>query len=116
MTATTAIELAAAVRAGDERAADVVEQHLAAIDAGDGEIHAFNLVMADEARRRGRRRRRRRWRPGEDPGPLAGVPVALKDNLCTRGVPTTCSSRILEGWLPPYDATVVEPAAPRPAR
>ncbi len=45
---------------------------------------------------------------GEDPGPLAGVPVALKDNLCTRGVATTCSSRILEGWTPPYDATVVE--------
>ena len=44
---------------------------------------------------------------GGDPGPLAGVPVALKDNLCTRGVPTTCSSRILEGWRPPYDATVV---------
>ncbi len=44
---------------------------------------------------------------GEDPGPLAGVPVALKDNLCTRGVPTSCSSRILEGWRPPYDATVV---------
>jgi aspartyl-tRNA(Asn)/glutamyl-tRNA(Gln) amidotransferase subunit A len=50
----------------------------------------------------------RRITAGEDPGPLAGVPVALKDNLCTRGTPTTCSSRILEGWRPPYDATVVE--------
>ena len=45
---------------------------------------------------------------GRDPGPLAGVPIALKDNLCTRGVATTCSSRILEGWEPPYTATVVE--------
>ena len=44
---------------------------------------------------------------GRDPGPLAGVPIALKDNMCTRGVETTCSSRILEGWKPPYDATVV---------
>jgi aspartyl-tRNA(Asn)/glutamyl-tRNA(Gln) amidotransferase subunit A len=44
---------------------------------------------------------------GIDPGPLAGVTVALKDNMCTRGVPTTCSSKILEGWVPPYDATVV---------
>src|SRR4029077_15531015 len=45
---------------------------------------------------------------GADPGPLAGVPIALQDNLCTRGVVTTCSSRILEGWRPPYDATVVD--------
>ena len=45
---------------------------------------------------------------GEDPGPLAGVPLALKDNLCTRGIATTCSSKILDGWQPPYDATVVE--------
>ncbi|MEO2113153.1 MAG: Asp-tRNA(Asn)/Glu-tRNA(Gln) amidotransferase subunit GatA, partial [Acidimicrobiales bacterium] len=50
----------------------------------------------------------RRIADGEDPGPLAGVPVALKDNLCTRGIDTTCGSRILEGWRPPYDATVVE--------
>src|SRR5205814_9156431 len=44
---------------------------------------------------------------GREPGPLACVPVSLKVNLCTRGVPTTCSSKILEGWRPPYDATVV---------
>ena len=44
---------------------------------------------------------------GRDPGPLAGVPIALKDNMCTRGIPTTCSSKILDGWRPPYDATVV---------
>ncbi len=98
--------LANAVRSGARSALDVLDEHLAAIDAHDGDIHAFNLVMADEA-----------WdqatavdrtvAAGNDPGPLAGVPVALKDNLCTRGVPTTCSSRILEGWRPPYDATVV---------
>jgi len=45
---------------------------------------------------------------GEDPGPLAGVPVAIKDTLCTRGVATTCGSRILDGWEPPYTATTVE--------
>ena len=52
-------------------------------------------------------------RSGLDPGPLAGVPVALKDNLCTRGVPTTCSSQILEGWLPPLRRHGREPAAAR---
>ena len=45
---------------------------------------------------------------GESAGPLAGVPIAIKDNLCTRGIPTTCSSRILEGWRPPYNATVID--------
>ena len=45
---------------------------------------------------------------GETLGPLAGVPLALKDVFATRGVPTTCGSKILEGWLPPYNATVVE--------
>jgi aspartyl-tRNA(Asn)/glutamyl-tRNA(Gln) amidotransferase subunit A len=103
----TALDIAAAVRAGDRPAADVVDEHLAAIGAREGEIHAFNLVLAEEARHAAVAIDRR-VAAGEDPGSLAGVPVALKDNICTEGIPTTCSSRILEGWRPPYDATVVE--------
>ncbi|HEX5946321.1 MAG TPA: Asp-tRNA(Asn)/Glu-tRNA(Gln) amidotransferase subunit GatA [Acidimicrobiales bacterium] len=106
----TALGIAAAVRSGTRSAVEVVEEHLTAIAARDGEIHAFNLVIADQARQAALEVDRR-VAAGEDPGPLAGVPVALKDNLCTTGVPTTCSSRILEGWRPPYDATVVEKLA-----
>jgi aspartyl-tRNA(Asn)/glutamyl-tRNA(Gln) amidotransferase subunit A len=103
----SALSLAAEVRAGDRTATAAVEEVLATIAARDGELHAFNHVMADEARAAAAAIDRR-VAAGEDPGPLAGVPVALKDNLCTRGVPTTCSSKILAGWRPPYDATVVE--------
>jgi aspartyl-tRNA(Asn)/glutamyl-tRNA(Gln) amidotransferase subunit A len=106
----TAVELAAAVRSGERSAVDVLEEHLARIGERDGEIHAFMTVTADRARAAAQRVDER-VAAGDDPGPLAGVPLALKDNMCTRGVPTTCSSRILEGWRPPYDATVVERAA-----
>jgi aspartyl-tRNA(Asn)/glutamyl-tRNA(Gln) amidotransferase subunit A len=103
----SAVDIAAGVRAGHRRARDVLEEHLARIDAREHDVHAFNLVLADDARARADAIDAAVAR-GEDPGPLAGVPIALKDNLCTRGVATTCSSRILSGWLPPYDATVVE--------
>jgi aspartyl-tRNA(Asn)/glutamyl-tRNA(Gln) amidotransferase subunit A len=102
----TARELAAAVRAGERSARSVVEEHLARIDGREAELHAFNLVTADAALAQADEVDRA-VAAGEDPGPLAGVPVALKDNLCTTGIPTTCSSKILEGWKPPYDATVV---------
>ncbi len=105
-TPTTAVDIAAAVRSGAVKAVDVVEEHLARIDAREPEIHAFNLVLADEARSRAAAVDAAIV-AGHDPGPLAGVPVAVKDNLCTRGIPTTCSSKILDGWKPPYDATVV---------
>ena len=59
-------------------------------------LHCFNLVMADEAARAAEAVDAA-VAAGRDPGPLAGVPVALKDNLCTHGIPTTCSSQILEG-------------------
>jgi aspartyl-tRNA(Asn)/glutamyl-tRNA(Gln) amidotransferase subunit A len=103
----TAAEIAEAVRSGARSAREVLDEHLAAIDARESELHAFNLVTADAARDAADRIDAA-VAAGEDPGPLAGVPIALKDNMCTRGVPTTCSSRILDGWLPPYDATVVE--------
>lgn len=102
-----ATDIADAVRSGERSAVSVLEDHLARIEASESEIHAFNLVMAHEARERAEAIDRD-VSEGRDPGRLAGVPVALKDNLCTRGVPTTCSSRILEGWRPPYDATVVQ--------
>ena len=107
MAAPTASRVAADVRAGVTTAGAVLEQHLAAIDAREGEIHAFNLVLAEQARERAAAIDAA-VAAGNDPGPLAGVTVALKDNMCTRGIPTTCSSRILEGWKPPYDATVVQ--------
>jgi len=102
----SAVDIAAAVRSGDISAVEVLEGHLARITESDAEIHAFNHVT-DDAAREAARAVDAAVADGRDPGPLAGVPVALKDNLCTRGVPTTCSSRILEGWEPPYDATVV---------
>ncbi len=105
-----AATLAAAVRSGERSARSVAEEALAAVEAADGELHAFVHVMAEEARRQADAVDEA-VAAGRDPGPLAGVPVALKDNLCMRGVPTTCSSRILEGWRPPYDATVVSRAA-----
>jgi aspartyl-tRNA(Asn)/glutamyl-tRNA(Gln) amidotransferase subunit A len=100
--ASTALGIAAAVRSGERSAVEVVEEHLARIAEREGEIHAFNAVLADEARAAAEAVDR-----GDRQGALAGVPVAIKDNLCTRGIATTCSSRILEGWRPPYDATVV---------
>ena len=102
-----AIAIAAAVRGGTRSARSVVEEHLARIEAREAELHAFNLVTADRALAQADEVDRQ-VAAGEDPGPLAGVPLALKDNLCTTGVPTTCSSKILAGWKPPYDATVVE--------
>ena len=104
--ADTAIRIAAAVRSGERSAVEVLESHLDRIGSAEAGVHAFNLVTVDAARAAAAGIDQR-VASGEDPGPLAGVPIALKDNLCTRGVATTCSSKILEGWVPPYDATVV---------
>ena len=104
--AESALDVAGAVRRGERTARSVTETALEMIAAREPELHAFLHVAADEARAAADSIDDA-LRAGRDPGPLAGVPVALKDNLCTRGIPTTCASKILEGWRPPYDATVV---------
>lgn len=106
-TGPTALATAQAVRSGARSAVEVLEERLATIASSESEIHAFNLVTEELGRARAEEVDRI-VADGGDPGLLAGVPVALKDNMCTRGVPTTCSSRILDGWRPPYDATVVD--------
>ncbi len=85
---------------------ELVEAYLAAIEALDGRVRAYLTVTADQARRQAKELDDR-LAAGEELPPLAGMPVALKDNLCTRGVRTTCASRILEPFVPPYDATAV---------
>ncbi|MGN6692561.1 MAG: amidase, partial [Aquihabitans sp.] len=107
MTAETALDIAARVRSGSASAASVADAHLDRIDRLEPEVHAFNLVT-HHAARAAAAEVDRKVAAGEDPGPLAGVPIAIKDNLCTDGIATTCSSKILEGWVPPYDATVVQ--------
>jgi aspartyl-tRNA(Asn)/glutamyl-tRNA(Gln) amidotransferase subunit A len=94
------------IRSGARSAVEVCREALARVSASDAALHAFHTVTADRALARAvdLDRDRGRWRDA----PLAGVPVAIKDNICTRGVTTTAASKMLESFVPPYDATVVE--------
>ena len=103
----TAAELAAAVTAGEVSAAEVTQAHLDRIGAVDGEVKAFLHIAADDALAQARAVDRKRA-AGEPLGPLAGVPVAVKDLFTTIGMPTTCGSKILEGWVPPYESTITQ--------
>ena len=103
----TAAELSAAMAAGDVSAADVTEAHLDRIAAVDDRVKAFLHVAADDARTRAREVDARR-KAGEPLGPLAGVPVAVKDLFTTIGMPTTCGSKILGDWHPPYESTITQ--------
>jgi aspartyl-tRNA(Asn)/glutamyl-tRNA(Gln) amidotransferase subunit A len=102
----TVVDIAADIASGKTSAVEILEQHLARITERESEIHAFNLVTTEQARATAQQVDAD-IKAGKPVGALAGVPVALKDNMCTRGIETTCSSKILEGWKPPYDATVV---------
>ncbi|MFO0696046.1 MAG: Asp-tRNA(Asn)/Glu-tRNA(Gln) amidotransferase subunit GatA [Polyangiales bacterium] len=101
------VELAGAVGSGQVSAVEVAKAFLHRIEALDPKVHAYLHVDAEGALAAAAAVDKARA-AGQALGPLAGVPLAVKDNLCTRGVPTTCASRILEGYVPPYDAHVVE--------
>jgi aspartyl-tRNA(Asn)/glutamyl-tRNA(Gln) amidotransferase subunit A len=105
LTRLTAAQTAERIAAGEVTAVEVTEAHLARIEAVDEKVHAFLHVDREGALAKAREVDEKRAR-GEKLGPLAGVPLALKDIFTTEGVPTTVGSKILEGWIPPYDATV----------
>jgi aspartyl-tRNA(Asn)/glutamyl-tRNA(Gln) amidotransferase subunit A len=100
-------ELATRLSAGELRAFDVVQASLDRIRLHDGRLHAFHTVATEQALERAGALDLARA-GGQLQGPLHGVPIALKDNMSTRGIETTASSRILRGFVPPYNATVVE--------
>ncbi len=105
LTRMTAAGIAALVASGEVSAEEVTRAHLDRIAATDGSVHAFLHVAADRAVEAARAVDARRM-AGEPLGPLGGVPLALKDVFTTADMPTTCGSRILGSWQPPYDATV----------
>src|SRR5580658_4604749 len=105
LTRMTAAELAGAIASGETSAVDVTQAHLDRIEAVDSSVHAF-LHLAPEAALAAAGAVDARRAAGGPLGPLAGVPLVLKDLFTTTDMPTTCGSRILEGWRPPYDATI----------
>lgn len=102
----TALETGAAIREKKITVREAVESYFAAIEENDEKYHCYNTLCKEAALARADEVQK-----GIDDGtytsPLSGVPVGVKDNICTKGVRTTCSSKILENFVPPYDATVI---------
>jgi aspartyl-tRNA(Asn)/glutamyl-tRNA(Gln) amidotransferase subunit A len=102
----SAAQMAAAINAGEVSAVELATEHLNRIVEVDSKVKAFLHVDKEGALAQAKAVDEKRAK-GEKLSPLAGVPLALKDVLTQKGIPTTCGSKMLEGWRPPYDSTVV---------
>lgn len=100
------VEAGRKLRAGEVTAADLLERALSTAARTEAQLHSFLTIDTDRARAAAAVADEE-MSQGRERGPLHGIPVALKDNMCTHGVETTCASQILSGYIPPYDATVV---------
>ncbi len=103
----TAHEAAGLIAAGELSAQEATEACLERINEVEETVNSFVTVTADHARAQAAQADERLTK-GEAPSPLTGIPIAIKDVMCTRGLPTTCGSKMLENFIPPYDATVVQ--------
>ena len=103
----SATEIARRVKAGEASAVRILDEMMLRIQRFDNELGSLLAIAGDEVRATAIEIERKR-KANEPLGPLAGVPIVIKDNIVTKGLATTAGSKILAGWVPPYESTVVE--------